>query len=221
MAEAPHSLDQPVRCHHCQHPLESPIGCLHCHAIFPPASDLSHFDRLGLPKRYEVDPRELDRKYLAWSRELHPDYFQTKSATEQSASLSLSASLNDAYATLKDPFRRAEYLLHLLGGPTASENREMPGGFLEHVLELRMEIEERSEDCAGNEEGAASLRRRIEAERRQAMSAAAARFAEIEANADGPDPVQLSSIRESLNTVKYYDGLLRELESGRGDPSGH
>src|SRR5262249_54773707 len=55
--------------------------------------------------------------------------------------MELSAALNDADATLKQPFRRAEYLLNLLGGPTAAEHKEMAPEFLEEMLELRMEIE--------------------------------------------------------------------------------
>ena len=34
----------------------------------------THFDRLGLPRRFLVDPAELERAYLERSREVHPDY---------------------------------------------------------------------------------------------------------------------------------------------------
>src|SRR3954468_3577101 len=104
--------------------------------------DLDHFARLGLPRRFCFDARELERQYLARSRDLHPDFHQMGSSAEQSASLDLSARLNEANAILRDPFQRAEYLLTLEGAPTASELKEMPAEFLEEVLELRMEIEE-------------------------------------------------------------------------------
>jgi molecular chaperone HscB len=186
---------------------------LSCHTIFPAASQLSHFDRLGLPERFDIDRKDLDRKYLAWSRELHPDYFQAKSPVEQSQSLSLSAALNDAYATLKDPYRRAEYLLRLWGGTSASEHRAMPLGFLEEVLELRMEIEEAKEEGSLDPPRARELHDRITNEREASMAAIASALqqwqsAESKRTADG-----LASIRERLNTVKYYDGLLRELAS--------
>jgi len=103
---------------------------------------MNHFERLGLPRRFSLDDAELERHYLARSRELHPDFFQLGGDLERRASLELSAALNDAYAVLRDPFRRAEYLLQLEGGPTAADLKEMPAAFLEEMLELRMEIEE-------------------------------------------------------------------------------
>jgi molecular chaperone HscB len=195
----------------CREPLESPIGCLHCHSIFPDERSLSHFDRLGLPATFDLSREEVDRKYLAWSRELHPDFHATRGISDQQVSLRLSAALNDAYSTLRDPFRRAEYLLHLLGGPTATEHREMPPGFLESILELRMEIEEarESEDDASPEVEA--LADRLESERSKGMAEVARLFQEVQRQGPVAGREELVSIRELLNTVKYRDGLLREL----------
>src|SRR5262249_27092231 len=109
-------------------------------------SDANHFERLGLPRRFLLDQAEFERQYLARSRALHPDFHQIGSTGEQSASLELTARLNEAYATLRDPFKRAEYLMTLEGGPTAGEIKEMPPEFLEEMLELRMEIEEIKND---------------------------------------------------------------------------
>src|SRR5207248_43116 len=107
---------------------------------------MTHFERLGLPQCFEVNAGEIERSYLARSRELHPDFHQEGASAEQRASLELSAALNKAYATLKHPFRRAEYLLGLLGGPSAAEHKQMAPAFLEEMLERRMEIEELRSD---------------------------------------------------------------------------
>ena len=48
-----------------------------------------------------------------------------------------SASLNDAYATLKQPFRRAEYLMELEGGPSAAEHKEEVFGPVLHIVRWR------------------------------------------------------------------------------------
>ena len=60
---------------------------------------LSHFERLGLPRRFSLDPAQVEGNYLARSRELHPDYHHLGSTAQQRLSLEMSAALNEAYAT--------------------------------------------------------------------------------------------------------------------------
>lgn len=153
---------------------------------------------------------DLESRFLAWSRELHPDYFQGRSSEEQQLSLDLSAKLNDAYATLKDPFRRAEYILGLMSGPTASEQRQMPEDFLERVLELRMEIEDAKESGG---ETLAALERQLLDERRVAMERVAKAFEVVAAASADSRPGMLAGIRAELNSIKYLDGLLRDLDA--------
>src|SRR6478609_6043886 len=95
------------------------------------------FERLGLPRRFSVDANELERAYLARSRAVHPDYHLAESGAELTASLELAADVNEAYNTLREPCARAEYLLHLEGGPSASEQKRMPPAFLAEMLEAR------------------------------------------------------------------------------------
>lgn len=200
----------PERCVSCGKPMANPIGCFHCHSIFPPRSEVNHFQRLGLRPTFKIGPNDLETAYLAWSRELHPDYFQLRPAQDQHLSLTLSAALNDAYQTLRDPFRRAEYLLHLAGGPTASQQRDMPPDFLEEVLELRMEIEE-ARESGGDPSAIEALRNRLESQRSAAMDAVERVFAPLDAGGS-LDQAALADARQTLNTVKYLDGLLRELD---------
>src|SRR4051794_17601998 len=96
------------------------------------------FEVLGLPRRFAVSADEVEARYLARSRQLHPDFHQLAPASEQRAALELTSVLNEAFATLRDPFKRAKALLALEGGPTAAERKEMAPAFLEEMLELRM-----------------------------------------------------------------------------------
>src|SRR5262249_62060465 len=75
--------------------------------------------------------------------------------------MELTAALNEAYATLRHPFRRAEYLLALEGGPTAAEHKEMAPAFLEEMLELRMEIEELRESGGRDSPARAAMERQL------------------------------------------------------------
>jgi len=96
----------------------------------------NHFDVLGLPRTFALADADIEGHYLARSRETHPDFHQLAPSSEQRASLELTALLNEAYNTLRDPFKRAEYLLTLEGGPSAAEAREMSPLFLEEMLEF-------------------------------------------------------------------------------------
>ena len=169
-----------------------------------------HFERLGLPRRFLLDEREVEQQYLDRSRQVHPDFHQLGSSSEQNASLELTARLNEAYAVLRDPFKRAEYLLALEGGPSASEQKEMPAEFLEEVLELRMEIEELKVQPAESPARQA-MTGQLQNRRAAMLEEIAGDFAKLER--DGDRPVQLRSLRRRLNALKYVQNLLRDLKS--------
>jgi molecular chaperone HscB len=160
------------------------------------------FARLGLPRRFSLSLSDLEQRYLARSRTLHPDYHLQSSAAEQSASIELSAALNEAYATLKDPFRRGEYLLKLAGGPSAAEQKEMPSEFLEEMLDLRMEIADLKPDSPE----AVALERRLSDRRDELLN----RVGEI---LDGAVPTRLTESRRLLNATKYIQNLIRDLRA--------
>ena len=105
----------PVACWSCKGPVDAvALFCPTCRAVQPPRP-LDHFTRLGLSVAFEVDAAELDRRYFAAQRQLHPDRFATRTARERAISQSQAVGLNEAYETLKDPLARATYLLTLKG----------------------------------------------------------------------------------------------------------
>lgn len=169
----------------------------------------NHFELLGIAARYDIDSGVMERNYLERSRAVHPDFHQLASSTEQEVSLQLTASLNDAYAVLKDPFKRAEYLLALLGGPPVSEHKQMPAEFLEEMLELRMAIEEvRTE---GDQVGIDRMEQQLTQREDELFARVRHGFEKIE---NGDDARQgLIRIREHLNSAKYIQGLLRDLRA--------
>src|SRR5689334_3454791 len=106
---------QPVACWSCRGAVAPGLPfCPTCRAVQPPGG-ADHFARLGLDRGFDVDTAELDRRYFALQRQLHPDRFVAKSPRERAIAQSQAASLNDAYETLKDPLARAVYLLKLGG----------------------------------------------------------------------------------------------------------
>ncbi|MFL5331166.1 MAG: Fe-S protein assembly co-chaperone HscB [Gemmataceae bacterium] len=156
-------------------------------------ADIDHFERLGLPRRFALAADELERNYLAQSRTVHPD-FAGESAMEESSRL------NEAYTTLRDPFRRVEYLLQLLGGPGAKEVSQAPPEFLEEMMDLR----ERMEDAKSDPIAWAGLEQELLA-RREAI------VLEVGEQLDGANP-DLRGARMRLNAARYLTGLLRDFE---------
>src|SRR5690349_11536587 len=89
-----------VRCWSCAGPAEeTALFCPTCKVVQPP-SQADHFTRLGLPVDFAVDKADLDRRYFAAQRQLHPDRFATKSARERAISQSQAVALNEAYEAL-------------------------------------------------------------------------------------------------------------------------
>lgn len=158
------------------------------------------FERLGLPRRFSIDPAALEAAYLDRSRAVHPDFHTQSSGGEQAASEALTAAVNEAYTTLKDPFRRAEHLLGLLGGPTAAEVKDIPAAFLMEMMDLREAIER----------AAPILKAQYEKEAKQRLNAIfdglVPLFDKAEANPDAR-----LAIRKELNAAKYLKGILRDL----------
>jgi molecular chaperone HscB len=174
-----------------------------------------HFERLGLPRRFSVDPAAIEREYLARSRAVHPDFHQLGSAAEQRASLEQTAALNEAYLTLKDPFRRAEYLLSLHGGPTAQQEKNHDQDFLMEMMELR----ERIEEAKGSGPCSEDLNQvRVELEGWEENLIDRIKHALDTVDSLAADSTErsnsLTQIRHNLNALKTVRSLTRELEAG-------
>lgn len=176
-------------------------------------STTTHFDRLGLPRRYDLDAAAIERAYLERSRAMHPDYHQLGSSAEQRVSLEMTSLLNLAYTTLKNPVQRADYLLSLQGGPSASEHKQMSPAFLEEMLDLRMTIQEMREE-GPFAVGLANLEAKLESRRAAALAALATGFAHLDALTDEARRLsQRQRLRQTLNEMKYLDGLLADLRA--------
>ena len=168
-----------------------------------------YFDRLGLPRRFVLDASELERVYLARSRAVHPDFHLAGPSADLGASLELSAAVNEAYNTLRDPFSRAEHLLALEGGPSTGEHKQMPPAFLAEMLEAREEIEQSRGKLAEVERLGKTFAVRFDA----LMTEIGGVFQKLEGlPPNSPERANLRlRIRGLLNAAKYVRGLIRDL----------
>jgi molecular chaperone HscB len=127
---------------------DSTLFCPHCSKIQPPPGG-DYFSVFGLEPKLNLDLPALEHEFHRLSRKLHPDRFARALDNEKQWSLADTALLNDAYRTLKDPLRRTEYLLKLLGAEISAEDErnegksaKAPADLLEEVFELNMQLEE-------------------------------------------------------------------------------
>ena len=135
-----HEQATPVKCAHCDKTMSTPVVCDYCHTIGPEAAVADHFTLLDLPRRFDLDPAEIHRKFLALSRHAHPDFHAEDTPEVQQLHLKVSAALNDAYRTLKDPAARAAYLLSLFGGKSSADDKSVPDGFLGAMMMMQEEL---------------------------------------------------------------------------------
>lgn len=82
---------------------------------------MDYFTLFGLSAQYQVDIQALTSRYQDLQRRFHPDKFASGTQAEQLAALQQSATINQAWQTLRTPLNRAEYLLSLHGFDLASE----------------------------------------------------------------------------------------------------
>ena len=154
-------------CWHCQSEVAGEYFCDRCVKVQPLSKELDYFTCLGLSRRLTIDPDNLEKRFYELSRTFHPDFFQTKTESEQAISLGNSALLNTAYRTLKDPIQRVEYLLRLEAGSVKDIRNSPPADLFEEILALQDNLDEFREASSteSSPEVMAPLRNKLTADR--------------------------------------------------------
>ncbi|MDA0296931.1 MAG: hypothetical protein O3A19_10310 [Planctomycetota bacterium] len=169
------------------------------------------FSLLGIPVRFRLDRDDLQRRATRMASRLHPDR-----ATDAIAAATCTdelATVHAAVRLLEDDLGRAEALLAIHGGPSPSEDHGLPDGFLESMLEVRMELEEAHQ--LDDEVG----RSRLETWARGEWDA---RRESVERLFDGvgsdsahrPGSSDLVAIRRELNRWRYSQRMLEQIDPG-------
>lgn len=169
-----------------------------------------YYELLGIPRGLNLSLDELQKRYYALSRELHPDRFMQKPEAERARALDMSSALNDAYRTLKDPIKRAQYLLTLEGFDIGEQrSKDVPPELLEEVFELNMALEE----MRGGDDSARPQLEDAEKNFTNILTASGQLLETLFGQYDASQSRDvLAEIRNVLNRRKYISNLVSEVE---------
>ncbi|MFB9887077.1 Fe-S protein assembly co-chaperone HscB [Balneatrix alpica] len=103
-----------------------------------------YFLLFELPRAFEVDLVALSQRYQELQKQLHPDRHAAATDQQRRLSLQYTTFVNEAYATLKSPLRRAQYLLELSGHSLAGDSQTTKD---RHFLMQQMEWREALADA--------------------------------------------------------------------------
>ncbi|MCP1660617.1 Fe-S protein assembly co-chaperone HscB [Neisseria perflava] len=122
-----------------------------------------YFTLFQLPAAFDIDTNALEQTYRALVARFHPDKFAAASAFEQKQAVMMSATVNDAYRTLKSPIDRAAYLLKEQGiAADAPEHTAFAPEFLMQQMEWRETLMDAQMDQ--NQAAIAALDKEIQSE---------------------------------------------------------
>ncbi|CUI04465.1 Fe-S protein assembly co-chaperone HscB [Massilia antarctica] len=98
----------------------------------------NHFDLFNLPPRFSLDMGALDTAYRDVQGQVHPDRFVNATDAEKRVAMQWATRANEAYQTLKNPQKRAQYLCEQNGVDLQTEsNTAMPMAFLMQQMAWR------------------------------------------------------------------------------------
>jgi len=172
---------------------------------------MTYYEALGLEPRLSLDADDLKKRFYERSRQWHPDRFSRASPDEQQKALDMTALLNDALRTLRDPFARAEYFFKQKG---IALPKEVPPDMLEDFFELNMTLQEfRSGDQSVRPQLIEARQRELKAQEQGARMLL--EFFELY---DGYDDASREHakleipIGDLINLRRYIGNFLREVD---------
>lgn len=199
-------------CWQCGTPDAGSLFCRYCDGLQAPTLD--YFSFFDIPRKLKVDDEHLKQRFYMLSRVLHPDKYTHRSEVERRNSLDATAILNDGYRILRDPIKRAEYVLRGEGFEIGEQrSKDVPPELLEEVFELNMALDELR---AGDREVVPQLeeyRRKFLEMQNRIDADLDSQFLKHDAQtAKEPQREILSDIRSILNRRRYIRNLVSEVD---------
>lgn len=206
MVVAPRSAFE-SHCPRCQHSLseELPV-CPQCGALRA-LPDGDYFQVLGIPRGLGLDENRLRDRYYEITKRTHPDRYAQSAPAEGLLAARWTTAVNRAYQTLRDPERRARYLLDLAGMGDADKKASIPLDLAETYFEIQ--------DLLGEPEGAdrlAAFRKDLEAQ----LAATGGEWERIAALWSTDEKAALVRLSALVVKRKYLSSMLHDMDQRTG-----
>jgi molecular chaperone HscB len=98
-------------------------------------NQIDYFSLLDLPRSFDIDLDALEKAYITNQQKYHPDTQQGINVCEKLKLMQQSVLINEAYQILKNPLKRAAYMLGCLN----KEERINDPDLLEEIFDLQEE----------------------------------------------------------------------------------
>jgi molecular chaperone HscB len=150
------------------------------------------FEIFFLPQSFALDLETLEKKYLAFQQQFHPD-------NSSSADIEQSILINEAYKILSAPISRASYILGLNGIDLENDSQapKVDQATLVEILELQEGLAEMDASAAEN------LKKELNTKIKSLL-------AEVALELENKDFRKAAQI---LIKAKYFDKTLRDLKA--------
>tara|TARA_R110000803_G_scaffold64492_1_gene125560 strand:+ start:5600 stop:6151 length:552 start_codon:yes stop_codon:yes gene_type:complete len=166
---------------------------------------VNYFQLFGLEIQFTIDLTRLSTLYQTLQKKVHPDRFAHASSQEQMLAVKKSTLINDAYQTLKNPLKRAQYLLELRGVDMPSEQASFGDvSFLMRQMELREMLAE-VKDADDIDSAVFEVSEVFEAEFQQLFSQLQTQLADNTSESN-------NLACDNLRKLKFYQKLHVELD---------
>ena len=170
----------------------------------------NYFELFGMPIGFRVDHVQLASRYRELQKVVHPDRYAAAGQHSQRLSLQGATLVNEAYEILKDPLRRAQYLLGLKdGGFDPSQQTLNDPAFLMRQMELR-EALERVRSAADPHAALDKLMREIEGMIKEQVAQLAVQFEDASAE-------HLGAAAQTVQKMQFLNKLHAEAEAIEAD----
>lgn len=170
----------------------------------------NYFELFGMPVGFVLDVAELAVRYRELQKVVHPDRFAASGEHSQRLSLQSATLVNEAYDTLKDPLKRAVYLLQLKGVDIDPQQQTLNDpAFLIEQMELREAIAE--------VRSASDPRARLDQLLRDIGGMIKAQIAQLAVQLEASTPEQTAVAVQTVQKMRFLNKLHAEAEAIEAD----